>query len=457
MVDQLIYVDTLRGDDSTGIMAINKFNSVEVAKAAIPGWEFITTPEYKKIMDAAQKNGKIVVGHNRSATKGSVSDDNAHPFTVDHITLVHNGTLYNHSTFSDQTVDSHAITELIAKQGYKKALSMLSGAFALIWWDSQRNKLCVTRNSQRPLGYVYTKDKRNLLLASEVFMIPMLAHRNNLQLDDKYNLFKSETTDKVGTLYELDLEELTFKEEAVDFYNPKSVETTAWAWSDEESYYGCGGYPERQQGRSNTEGVVHITKQDWKNKRKEQKAQTLVPTGLVDPTAITAERGKGVNSPLFWTGKGKKITIDVDDHYTKGTLEYVRGKWGPILVSGAISDLDLDAVYEFGTVIGTVVAWGMHNDLLTDLSITQIKPYLNTKSSNGTLIDANLWTEIGEQCICDECQSEIKIADIPESVIRLHLSANPTNYFVKRCVCPLCCEELKITKQNQKKEISDAA
>jgi hypothetical protein len=159
--DTLLSIDALRGEDSTGVFLVNNQNEMELIKEASHAGVFRRNAEYRSLMTTALKNGAVLVGHNRAATKGNVTDENAHPFVVDDkITLVHNGTLYNHKALADTEVDSHAIAHTIHKYGdnVEAAIQELNGAFALVWHDYERETINFLRNTQRPLYWVETKD-----------------------------------------------------------------------------------------------------------------------------------------------------------------------------------------------------------------------------------------------------------------------------------------------------------
>lgn len=171
--DHLLYIDALRGEDSTGVFSVDKDGDMEWAKEASASYEFRKHKDYEALMGRSFQRGAALVGHNRAATKGSIIDENAHPFTVDdRITLVHNGTLYgDHRTLANVDVDSHAIAHVIHNNGddVEKALQQVHGAFALIWHDHKNKTLNFVRNTSRPLHWVETD--RGWIWASEKNMI----------------------------------------------------------------------------------------------------------------------------------------------------------------------------------------------------------------------------------------------------------------------------------------------
>lgn len=179
---ELLYIDALRGEDSTGVMAVDNDGNLDLAKEAQPAGYYQTAPEYHELLKGSVRSGAALIGHNRKATKGNIVDENAHPFVVDdRIVLVHNGTLYgDHKSIADTEVDSHAIAHLIHEKGddVEAALRELNGAYALVWYDVQNRTMNFVRNSQRPLTYVETHS--GWFWASEGGMLAWILNRNSM-------------------------------------------------------------------------------------------------------------------------------------------------------------------------------------------------------------------------------------------------------------------------------------
>lgn len=182
----LLFVDLLRGDDSTGVFVATNKGEVALAKDAVDSLSFLKTSEYGKICNRALKEGAALIGHNRKATTGVIKDTNAHPFVVDDkVVLVHNGTLYgDHKKHADVEVDSHAIAHVIHEnESLEKALQSLNGAYALIWYDVENQKVNFIRNNMRPLWWMETDDE--WIWASEKNFLMWVQHRFDLRLKGK--------------------------------------------------------------------------------------------------------------------------------------------------------------------------------------------------------------------------------------------------------------------------------
>lgn len=176
VISQLLYADTFRGEDSTGIISFDFQKKPRVFKKAVSGPEFL---EYQKTQNLMFGLG--VIGHNRWATKGKVSHGNAHPFTCGAFTGVHNGTLFNQNLLPDSSefdVDSENIYHSFDKIGVEATLKKLHGAYALMWYNEKEKTVNMVRNTERPLSYCFSTDNDFMYVASESKMLEWILHRN---------------------------------------------------------------------------------------------------------------------------------------------------------------------------------------------------------------------------------------------------------------------------------------
>ena len=191
----MLFVDTLRGMDSTGVFGVNRHNNVLIHKEASNGLTFIQTNEYKSFKNKMWKDALFAVGHNRAATRGSVVDKNAHPFWVnDKIVLVQNGTYRgSHKHLKDTDVDTEALAHVLDEEpDVAKALQKINAAYALVWYNTATRTLSMIRNAERPLFLAKSKDG-TVVFASEFATIAWACHRHNIPFDVKPELIPINT------------------------------------------------------------------------------------------------------------------------------------------------------------------------------------------------------------------------------------------------------------------------
>jgi glucosamine 6-phosphate synthetase-like amidotransferase/phosphosugar isomerase protein len=134
---ELLYVDALRGFDSTGVVGVlndaSFFTMKEASEAAI----FLPKLREHEMFKGMYARGKLWIGHNRKKTIGEIDDQTAHPFVVDNtFAMVHNGTLFNweklykgkEKPFSDSHALALCIKEALDEHHPIKALERVD------WW-----------------------------------------------------------------------------------------------------------------------------------------------------------------------------------------------------------------------------------------------------------------------------------------------------------------------------------
>lgn len=182
-VQDMLIIDQLRGLDGTGVFTVGKYSGNEsMFKLAVDASTYVTTKRGSNIISSTKG---VIIGHNRAATRGELTNENSHPFKHGHITGVHNGTLVSCFNLPDNKafdVDSDNLYYAISKLGVDEAIKLANGAYALVWWNSEESTLNLLRNSQRPLYYAYTEGGKCLLWASEAWMIIAACGRRNVKL-----------------------------------------------------------------------------------------------------------------------------------------------------------------------------------------------------------------------------------------------------------------------------------
>ena len=179
----LLNIDTIRGPHSTGILFVDKFSGgCEVLKKVGTPWDL---EQYSAYSTLTRKVSKVLMGHNRWATKGAVNNINAHPFEFNGLIGAHNGTLTSTYQLDDNAefdVDSENIYYHMNLNGVDDTIPKLNGAFALSWWDKEDETLNLIRNDERPLSYTLTEDGATVYWASESWMLYAMAHKCGIKI-----------------------------------------------------------------------------------------------------------------------------------------------------------------------------------------------------------------------------------------------------------------------------------
>lgn len=249
--DTLLYLSGhFRGRDGAGIVSVDNLGNVKLAKGALTVDEAMRTKEYAEVQAAAFSRGWALFGHNRSATKGSITDENSHPFVVDdNIVLVHNGTFNgDHKSIKDTAVDSEAIAHVLADKetSVEHALRKINAAYALIWYNVEQRKLNIVRNMARPLWYMETHDSY-IYASEEPFLqfVKMKFKLNITRLPFEIKEFSLST-------YELDdKKDTTFTSTDIDssYWKHNTVVTQTTSGTPFRHYQGNGSVPSGVGGR----------------------------------------------------------------------------------------------------------------------------------------------------------------------------------------------------------------
>lgn len=189
----LLIIDVLRGPHSTGAALIDKSGDHKIVKGAVLPHFLMYHEDHKKEFNKSSTVARI--GHNRQATVGTISHENAHPFVHGDIILAHNGTVSDHlmnkikkDAPKKYETDSETICEAINRLGIDEVWSEItwgSGAAALSFYDLSEQSINLVRDSSRPLHFAYLNKKKGLVWASEPDFIELAVNRReDLVIDD---------------------------------------------------------------------------------------------------------------------------------------------------------------------------------------------------------------------------------------------------------------------------------
>lgn len=189
--DQTILKDLLtfcqvRGEDSTGVFSVRKTVGTfdHIKQVGTPN-ELFAMKRYEEVVRPF--SSRALIGHCRKATLGKVIRQNAHPFQVDHVIGVHNGSLRGRwedlpRDGEKYEVDSNALIAALGQRDPKEVLEEVNGAVALIWYNAKDDTLYLARNDERPLWYCWNKTQRKIFWASEQWMLDVALDRGKTEV-----------------------------------------------------------------------------------------------------------------------------------------------------------------------------------------------------------------------------------------------------------------------------------
>ncbi|MDO8604849.1 MAG: glutamine--fructose-6-phosphate transaminase (isomerizing) [bacterium] len=223
-----------RGYDSTGIAILDDGQLKRVRRIGAPS-DVFPPKEITEELRVSEEGFLIAIGHNRWATHGKPSKENAHPHfdCGGNIAVVHNGTILNHEDLRKElitlghtflsTTDTEVIPHMIEqkikeglsiKDAFLDTASSLEGSFglAIISTDDPNRLLLVKHGSPLLFGVL----KNTLIAASSTNAI--LAYTNTfISLSDgeyaDLSVEEGSVSYKIGTI--LDREEFIKKEATI--------------------------------------------------------------------------------------------------------------------------------------------------------------------------------------------------------------------------------------------------
>jgi predicted glutamine amidotransferase len=192
----LLWVNAIRGRDGTGVASVPFAHKklMAVSKVAGDPKELFDRKSFDAIVTSTGKC--LFLGHSRLRTIGDVNIKNTHPFLFENIVGAHNGTLQYRSRDSMKwsksfDTDSEALFNNLNEDGLQDTIDKMEGignAYALTWYDKRDETINFIRNSERPLFYTMSENKRTIYWASDASMLYLVLNMMKIKFPRVFNL-----------------------------------------------------------------------------------------------------------------------------------------------------------------------------------------------------------------------------------------------------------------------------
>jgi len=182
----LLVFSSVRGPHSTGVAVVahGKDREPIIAKQVGNTYELFDHKPFDAAMRTANK--KLILGHNRHATVGTVNRANAHPFDKETLVGCHNGTIDWQSRkklegHDEVGTDSEALFNTLDEFDVKDVIPRIEGAWGLTWYDKNDDTFHMLRNEKRTLFFCFNELNDTLFWASEPYFLHAALARNGVK------------------------------------------------------------------------------------------------------------------------------------------------------------------------------------------------------------------------------------------------------------------------------------
>lgn len=361
----MLYFDQFRGEHSTGVMIASKsyvgdVTATEVVKTLGSPSELYAKHGKFQGKTSLTSKGKLfcLLGHNRYATQGGISEETAHPFDMGEVIGAHNGTVLKYTLedlfeAKEYQVDSQRIYSHLGQGNpITDVWKVADGAMALTWFNKNDNKLRIIRNKERPLFTALTKDKKYIFWSSEPWMMIVGAQLSKIEIEEptllKENLLQEISINEEGLIHIEETEIPPFVKKAYT-YTTGHYSRNFYGWDDDLDDV-LGGNKEEKPSKNPLE--FHITEVHKHPQFPKAFGLTLDGKTVVQISLPTGPRGTNLLNNILQRGKrrGYYISNEYWDIISDGKKAFFTNMDKVVYVKKKTNFLQLPTVKGFGAV-----------------------------------------------------------------------------------------------------------
>lgn len=268
ILQELSYVSGLRGTDGAGIVQGKSENYGKRKNHFKMGKSVQDISYFRWFNDRAKGGDKelfkniqnnFFAVHTRGASRGVISNENAHPFEFTNLIGMHNGTLVDSQYHHLMKTDSEMLFGDINKKGLLTVLEALNpkSAYALVIYNKKTGEMVFARNDERELYFCFAADRAVMYWASEEWFLRGVLSRNKTDiLNDEVLLIDPY---KIFTIHPGALPRGTG-----DVFEVRDIKKPTWDgyWDQNMARRNVTHWPRQDQHRTVTQMIGYTSKKE---------------------------------------------------------------------------------------------------------------------------------------------------------------------------------------------------
>lgn len=192
-IKRLFLLSETRGKEASGVCCVTE-KGLEILKAPYRAKKLVASKEYSECINRiARSSGRLVMGHARMVTNGTVADmENNQPVVRGDFVCIHNGIIVNDEKLWEENpeikrkseVDTEIFLALLEKYGAKadllkalrRALDEMEGSLSIALIDKKSDWLMLYTNTGS-LYYAVNRSQTDIIFSSERYILEQMIRK----------------------------------------------------------------------------------------------------------------------------------------------------------------------------------------------------------------------------------------------------------------------------------------